>query len=113
MRQIGTGTMDTKDFSGTLQDSSASALVATGQTANSDNVTGGFGMKPVAPPGTGRLCLFLRTRDHIKKFSIILVLFYFCILKIILKYFKSQTGIPYFLQIWYLLQRPILQKVPK
>ena len=53
MRQIGTGTMDTKDF--TFQDSSASAFGATGHTANTDDATGGFGMKPVAPPRTGTL----------------------------------------------------------
>ena len=53
MRQIGSGTMDTKDF--TFQDSSVSVFAATGQTANTDDVTGGFGMKPVAPPRTGIL----------------------------------------------------------
>ena len=53
MRQIGTGTMDTKDF--TFQDSSVSVFAATGQTANTDDVTGGFDMKPVAPPRTGIL----------------------------------------------------------
>ncbi len=48
----------TKDF--TLQNSSASALAGTGHTSNSADVappSGGFGMKPVAPPRTGEGCL--------------------------------------------------------
>ena len=50
LRKFGDGTMDTKDL--TLQSSSVSKI-ATGQTMNSENATGGFGMRLIAPPRTG------------------------------------------------------------
>ncbi len=48
MSQLAPGTLNTDD----LQNSSASGLV--GQTATSNEGTAGFGMRPVAPPRSGR-----------------------------------------------------------